>query len=317
MAIDHDRLEVVAACRDPRRLPADYRGEVRVGDLRDPAYLDRLLVGIDIICHSAGWTSFFNPVSACSEHYLEPGIELFNRAIEWRVPRFVNLSSIGVAALGQRNDADAAGKPRLQHAMFNCMIGMEDYLKAHADRGCSVINLRAGIYSGRGLRRGLLPFLRQARLLPRVGGRYGFLPLVDGRDLAQAFLRAALLPESAQYLSFNILGPEVPTQQQLRRFLRQHDTGPLPSLGLPALLSRPLFRLLGLSAGFSRQPLLTPALGTLLHNPLMDNSKANQQLGYDPQISWQASILDWLQASKTATPAACLLEADIKPLDVH
>jgi nucleoside-diphosphate-sugar epimerase len=316
MDIDHDKLQVVAACRDPKRLPADYRGEVRVGDLRDPDYLDRLLVGIDILCHSAGWTSFLNHVEASSEYYLEPSIELFNRAVEWRVARFVNLSSIAVAPLNRRNDADAAGKPRRHNAMFNCLIGMEDYLRAQST-GCSVINLRAGIYSGRGLRRGLLPFLQQARLLPWVRGTYGYLPLVDGRDLAQAFVRAALAPHAAVFSSFNILGPEVPSQQQLQRFLRQHGHGYTPGPGLPALLSRPLFSLLGLGAGFSRQPLLTPALSTLLHNPMMDNNEAMQQLGYDPQISWQASLLEWLQDSKTAQQVSSLFQADSQPLEIH
>ncbi len=79
MAIDHKELEIAAACREPGRLLPHYKGEVRVGDLRDPEYLDRVLVGIDIICHAAGWTSFVNNEKASRELYLEPSIELFNR----------------------------------------------------------------------------------------------------------------------------------------------------------------------------------------------------------------------------------------------
>ena len=61
--------------RDADRLLPSYKGEVRVGDLRDADYLDRVLVGIDIICHAAGWTSFLNHQQTSQQLYLEPSVE--------------------------------------------------------------------------------------------------------------------------------------------------------------------------------------------------------------------------------------------------
>jgi len=112
MQFEHKDLQIVAATRNPENLPTNYRGEVRVGDLRDNAYLDRVLTGIDIICHAAGWTNYSHHESASRKHYLEPTIELINRAREWRVSRFVNLSSIGVSHFRQRMHDDTPGQPR-------------------------------------------------------------------------------------------------------------------------------------------------------------------------------------------------------------
>ena len=305
----------MAACRDPARLPVDYKGEIRVGDLRDPDYLDRLLAGIDIICHCAGWTSFLNNVQMSSALYLEPTIELFNRAIEWRISRFVNLSTVAVAPVSRRHDAQCPGKPRRNNAMINCMIAVEDYLRQNSQRGCSVINLRAGVYSGRRLQRGVLPLVAALGGLPWVHGRWGYLPLVDGRDLAQAFARAALAPVEAAFSSINIIGPEIPTQQQLHTFLREHG-GAAASIGLPACLFTPMAHLLNLIPKLFRQPLLTPALAHMLLNPAMDNRNAFEVLGYDPRISWQASVLDWLGERNMHPDRHSLLQAETRPMNI-
>jgi UDP-glucose 4-epimerase len=44
-----DDLRLVAACRDGKRLPDNFQGEVRQGDLRDPAYVKSLVRGVDEI----------------------------------------------------------------------------------------------------------------------------------------------------------------------------------------------------------------------------------------------------------------------------
>ena len=298
MAIEHADIEIVAACRDPAKLLPAYKGEVRVGDLRDPDYLDRVLVGIDIICHTAGWTSFARKPKESEQLYLEPTIDLIKHAIEWRIPRFVNLSSIAVANPDQRNDANARGRPRRYWPMINCMIAVEDYMQAHASIGCSFVNLRLGIYSGQRLNFGLLPFLlsrSDSTLLPFIRGQLGYLPLIDGQDIGQAFIRAALAPESAQYESINIVGSECPVQSDVFKFLHQHYKHSSLKTGLPAALAEPYLQLLALIQHNSPQPLITSSIANQLLNPIISNSKACDLLGFDPQISWQASLLNLIK----------------------
>ena len=316
-AINHPDLHIVAACQNKNKLPPSYQGEIRVGDLRDRDYLDRMLNGIDIVCHAAGWPSFTNQKEQSTKLYLEPTIDLINTALEWRIKRFVNLSSIAVASLNNRNNASTEGKPRRHAAMLNCMIAVENYLKAHASENFSVVNLRCGIYSGKSLTLGVMPALLSrlnSSWLAEVTGNYGYLPLVDGRDIGQAFARAALAPNLAFYESFNIVGPEVPTQKAVYDYLQTTFHSSRPLIKMPA----PLFHLYSYLTGlfkFQRQAFITPALADFMTNPLIDNDKATKAIGYNPAVHWQASIQDDWQ-SLQSNPSAVLLTRPLKPSDI-
>jgi len=298
MAIEHADIDIIAACRDPAKLIPAYKGELRVGDLRDPDYLDRVLVGVDIICHTAGWTSFARKPKESEQFYLAPSIDLIKHAIEWRVPRFVNLSSIFVADPDKRNDANARGRPYRYWPMINCMMAVEDYMQAHASIGCSFVNLRLGIYSGKRLNFGLLPFLlskSDSMLLPFIRGQLGYFPLIDGKDIGQAFIRAALAPKSAQYESINIIGSESPQQSEVFEFLHQHYKHSGLKTGLPAVIAKLYMQLLSLIKSDPQHPLVTTSITSQMLNPVITNSKARDLLGFDPKISWQASLLDFIK----------------------
>lgn len=322
MSLQHKNIEIVAACRDASKLIPQYSGEVRVGDLRDPDYLDRVLVGIDIICHAAGWSSFENSGKQCNTAYLEPTMDLINRAIEWRVSRFVNLSSLFVSSNKQRNNANTPGKPRAHWPMINCLIAVENFLNAYGESNiksrCQFINLRLGVYSGKRLNMGLLPLLlarSQYTTLPYITGKLGHLPIVDGRDIGQAFARAALAPSDATYHSINIAGPNTPKQTQIVNFINeQFSTKPLGP-GLPSAIASPLIWLQGKTRRFEKQPLFTSAMLDMIKSPLIDNAQAIQLLGYDPEISWQASLLDTLDSHKNQLLNNSITELD-RPLNI-
>ncbi|HEY9201324.1 MAG TPA: NAD(P)-dependent oxidoreductase [Gammaproteobacteria bacterium] len=319
MQIQHSELQVIAACRNADKLPAGYQGEVRCGDLRDVDYLDRLLVGIDVVCHAAGWSSFERQQDPQHQAYLEPTLDLINRAVEWRVQRFVNLSSLFVSAPAQRNSAQLAGKPRASWPMLNGLIAIEDYLRQYRDSRTQFINLRIGLYSGKQLNMGLLPLLlaRSGKYsLPYYQGAYGHLPIVDGQDIGQAFSRAALAPLEAGYHSVNISGAETPSHKAVMQFIKsQLGHSPL-NYALPAALAELVLFARNLSARHAQQPLFTAAMRYMLASPEIDLQPAQSLLGYDPQISWQASLLDTLDAFKhqRLNPA---LSQPVKSLDLY
>lgn len=250
-----------------------------------------------MICHAAGWPSLETHQQQSRQHYLEPSIDLINRAIEWRIKRFVNLSSITVTRPAQRNDPLSEGKPRRHASMINCLIAVENFLQAHASEQFSVVNLRCGIYSGKQLSLGVLPALLSRisnKALPQVSGRYGYLPLVDGRDIAQAFTRAALAPALPSYESINILGPEVPSQADIYNFLQREFKQAKPVIKLPAGLL-PLYSIFTSIMRHNQQAFLPRGFTDFLINPSMDNKKSAQMLGYNPEIHWTASLQDsWL-----------------------
>jgi len=305
MSLEHNDIEIVAACRNASKLIPQYSGEVRVGDLRDQDYLDRVLAGIDIICHAAGWSSFENSGKQSNVAYLEPTMDLINRAIEWRVSRFVNLSSIFVSTPEHRNNASMPGKPRSYWPMMNCLIAVENFLHAYAENNaksrCQFVNLRLGVYSGKRLNMGLLPLLlaqSQQVSLPYINGKLGHLPIVDGRDIGQAFARAALAPSELTYHSVNITGPNVPSQAEIMSFIEAQINHKPMKTGLPSGIASPFLWLQGKTRKINKQSIFTRPMLDMIKNPQMDNNQAQQLLGYDPEISWQASLLNTLELYK-------------------
>jgi nucleoside-diphosphate-sugar epimerase len=313
MAIQHDDVEIVAACRNPRKLIPAYRGEVRVGDLRDADYLDRLLINIDVVCHTAGWSSFIANQRNSTQLYLEPTLELINRAIEWRVSRFVNVSSLAAAALPQRQDSMARGQPRRYWPMINCLIAVEDYMRSYAQTGCTMVNLRLGIYSGQRINIGLLPVLIKSLATTHLGytlGSYGYFPLVDGRDIGQAFARAALAPELSQYTSFNITGPDHPSGADVIHFLQRQLPAYKTALAMPALASRVYGWWQEQFKNTRKRLTFTRSLADLMSNPLILNDLSTDKLGYDPTISWQASLLSLVNDTQKHDHSAPLSAPD-------
>jgi len=289
---------VVAACRDANKLLAHYSGEVRVGDLRDPDYLDRVLAGIDIVCHTAGWSSFEKSGDTCNKTYLEPTLDLINHAIEWRIKRFVNLSSLYAAKPNQRNDADSRGKPRPYWPMINCLIAVEDYLRSYTNCRTQFVNLRLGIYSGKRINMGLLPLLlarNKHNSMPYLTGFLGHLPLIDGKDIGQAFIRAALAPIDASFSSLNICGPESPSHSEVMQFIKEQTQQSPLNYGLPSPLANFILWAQSKFQQFEQQPLLTLAMLDMLKSPIISNQQAIHKLGFDPEVSWKASLLDTLE----------------------
>ena len=290
MQLQHSELNIIAACREPQKLPAEFKGEVRVGDLRDEDYLDRVLVGVDVICHAASWSSYLASDKHSSKLYLDPTLALIQHAIEWRVKRFVNLSSITVAHIANRDNALTMGHPKRGWPMLNCMLAVEDYMNVHSDSHCNMVNLRAGILAGASLSTGLLPsllFNLGHKNIPLISGKYQYLPIIDVKDLAQAFARAALAPGLKSFESFNICGAENPSCQQVFDFIKAGSGRRLP-LKLAQLYSR-------FSAYLNSQAMWNENLLYQMTNPLISIENARQSLGYDPEISWQASLQIMLQ----------------------
>ncbi len=319
MQIQHSEVQVVAACRNVDHLPSSYHGEVRCGDLRDANYQDRLLVGIDVICHAAGWSSFERQQDPQHQAYLEPTLDLIHRAVEWRVQRFVNLSSLFVSAPAQQNSAQSAGRPRASWPMLNGLIAVEDYLRQYTDSRTQFINLRVGLYSGKHLNIGLLPLLlaRSGHYsLPYYQGRFAHLPIVDGQDIGQAFSRAALAPLDGGYHSVNISGVETPSHRTVMQFIKtQLGHSPL-SYALPKPLAELVLFSRNLLGQHGQQALFTAAMRHMLASAEIDLNPAQALLGYDPQISWQASLLNTLETFRhqQQNPA---LSQPVRPLDLY
>ena len=287
-------VRVIAACRDRRKLPEQYAGEVREGDLRDERYRETVVVGVDVLCHAAAWTSLWGHGDESTSLYLQPTLALIDSARRAGVSRFVNISTTSAASPGQSADAMNWGIPRAYWPHLNNVIAIENTLREYASPVFQGINLRLGIFAGRRYALGVLPILvprLKTHLVPWVAGGRTSLPVIDGRDIGLAFALAATADGLADYDSFNIVGPEVPTVRQVITLLHDEYHLPLPHFGVPFAIAYTFAWLMEmLDRIVPWEPLITRSIVHLLEEVHADNAKAEHILGYIPVHGWREAV---------------------------
>lgn len=307
---------VVAACRDRSRLPPWFKGEVRVGDMRDNAYVDTLPRGIDVVCHAAAWSSMFGNRRNAEERYLRPTLRLLDAVERARVSRFLFPSTHGAAPVGMGRNAKIPGRAPGHWPHLGVVVAIEDEMRRRATNTLCMVNLRLGLFIGENYSLGLLPILThrlKTHLVPWVDGGRPPMPLVDGSDIGQAFRLAALARDLRGYEAFNILGPTVPTMRDLLTYLHQKHGHPLPHFGVPFWLAFPFAHLMRwLDPFVPWDPLIVPAIVHLLQDFKVTNDGAIERLSYRPSVPWTQSVDRQLLEMKSRQTAPMPMR---KPLD--
>ena len=289
-------ITLIAACRDRRKLLPGFTGEVREGDLRDNNYLESLLKGVDVVCHAAAWTSAWSYAADDERLFLKPSKSFIDQVLCSDVKRFILLSSTSVAA--PDNSADPMSQAdehrlKLWPHMRN-EARLENYMRSRADRGCTMITLRIGLFAGRRYGLGLLPLLAprlKTHLVPWVKGGKTGMPITAGDDIGEAFTLAAIAPNLSGYQGFNIVGPTTPTVREVITFLNQEYKLPKPHFGVPFFIAYIFARTMELIDPIVPwEPLVTRSIVHLLEETGATNDRASSMLGYEPKIHWKDAI---------------------------
>ncbi len=316
--IGHKDLRIIAACRDRRKLIAQFDGEIREGDLRDQDYLDRVLAGADIVCHCAAWTSLWGMRKESDALFLKPSRDLLHKALEWKLKRFVAISTTSAAAPKKSSEAHNPGIPRRFWPHLNNIIKMEQAMMDNAHRGMSMVNLRLGLFAGERYALGLLPILLprlKTRLVPWIAGGKTGLPIIDGRDIGQAVVRAALAPGLMPYTALNIVGPEVPSAREVITFIAEQYHYPRPCYSVPFALAYPFAWLMELiDPVVPWQPLVTRSIIHLLEETSASNDQAEALIGYVPEIHWKEAVRRQIDAMQREQINTMKLHRPIRPL---
>lgn len=301
---------VIAACRDRDRLPPGFGGELRVGDLRDPAYRERVLEGVEVLVQAAAWTSLWGQGDNSRRLYLAPTLALLDMAVARGVHRVINVSTTSAAAPQHSADARSRGIERAFWPHLNNVIAIEEALRERAGDGRAMVNLRLGIFAGRDCGLSLLPILAprlRTHLVPWVAGGRTPLPIIDGRDIGEAFALAALAPGLSGYEAFNIVGPEIPTVRDIIGLLHDEYGLPQPHFSVSFSVAYGFARLMeALDPLVPWAPLVTRSIVHLLESTDADNDRATARLGYRPRIGWREAVrtqMDELQRSTTGPMA--------------
>jgi len=294
----------VAACRQRDKLPRDYIGAVRQGDLLDASYRHAVVEDIDVICHAGTWASMWNHAALERERFFEPALDLIEQAIAHGVKRFIQTSTVTIGAPPHRDVPLDDFAPTYYTGFWphlDRLIDLDRYMHANSQRGMQMVTMRLGHFVGAGNRLGLVPALvprLKTCLVPWLASGRKHLPLVADTDLGQAFARAVLAGNLNDYESFNICGAEFPTLREVIEFIAAEAGCPLPLYSVPYragyLFGGLMETLHPLLPGSS--PFLTRSIVHLCENWVCSGNYARTRLGYVPKKDWRSAIREQLAA---------------------
>jgi nucleoside-diphosphate-sugar epimerase len=292
------KIECVAACRNRSRLPPQFNGEVRVGDLLDPEYRRNLVTGIDVICHAGTWASMWNHKQLERERFFEPTRDLIDQAIDQGVERLLLASTVVIGEVskdGKPHDDFSAKKHTGFWPHLDYLMDIDDYMRDNSHRGTQMVTMRLGHFVGTGNRLGMVPAIvprLKTFLVPWLGGGKKHLPLVADSDLAQAFELAALARNLNDYESFNICGAEFPILRDVVTYIANQAGVPKPLYSVPYpagyVFGWLMETLKPVLPGSS--PFLTRSIVRLCEDWVCTNDYAQKKLGYVPKKAWRPTV---------------------------
>jgi len=295
-------VEPIAACRRREKLPRNFKGKVRIGNLMDANYRREVVKEVDVICSAGNWASMWNHKALERERFFEPTRDLIDHAIQQGVRRFIQTSTVVIGAV-EKTDKPIDDFSQTKHTGFwphlDCLIDLDHYMRANCARGTQMVTLRLGHFIGTGNRLGMLPALvprLKTCLVPWLAGGRKRLPLVADTDLGNAFVLASVAEGLNDYESFNICGPEFPTLREAVEFVAA-ETGfprPLYSVPYPAgyAFGWLMETLKPVMPGSS--PFLTRSIVRLCENWVCPGDYARRKLGYTPKKDWRIAMREHL-----------------------
>lgn len=295
-------VEPIAACRNKARLPRQFRGEVRLGDMADSRYRREVVRGVNVVCNAAAWASMWNHAELERQRFYEPTRDLIDQAIAAGVSRFIQASTVVIGEVtkdGTAHDDFSPSRYTRFWPHLDRLVDLDRYMKAKAGPHTQMVTMRLGHFVGAGNRLGMLPALLprlRTYLVPWLAGGRKRLPLVADADLGRAFALAAVAEDLSDYESFNVCGAEFPALREVIEFISAQTGFPRPLYSVPypagyafGWLMETLKPILPGSS-----PFLTRSIVHLSEDWVCPNDYAQKKLGYVPEKSWRIAACEQL-----------------------
>ena len=295
-------VEPIAACRRREKLPRNFKGEVRMGNLMDVNYRREVTTDVDVVCSAGNWASMWKHKDLARQRFYEPMVDLVEQAIQHGVRRYIQTSSVVIAAVEKNNKLIDDFSPT-QYTGFwphlDYLMDLNRYMRTNSTRGTQMVTMRLGHFIGKGNRLGLLPALvprLKTYLVPWLAGGHKRAPLVADTDLGAAFALAAVADGLNDYESFNICGAEFPTLREVVQFVAAEAGCPKPLYSVPYPAGYAFGWLMEtlepVMPGSS--PFLTRSIVHLCENWICPNDYARKKIGYAPQKDWRIAVREHL-----------------------
>lgn len=299
-------VEPIAACRTPAKLTLGFSGEVRAGDLRDPDYRRAVVEGVDVVCHTGTWGSFWGHGVQERTDFFEPARDLIDQAIGAGVGRFLLASTVVIGTPtknGTPVDDFSPTRPTGFWPHLDRLIDVDTYMRDNSHRGTRMVTMRLGHFVGVGNQLGLVSALAprlRTRLVPWLAGGRSRLPLVADTDLGEAFALTSVAEGLDEYESFNICGPEFPTAREVIEFIADEARFPKPWFSVPYPAGHAfgwlMEKLHPVLPGTS--PFLTRSLVYVSEDWFCPSGYAAKKVGYVPRKDWRTAAREALAELK-------------------
>ncbi len=179
--------EPIAACRDKEKLPLQFKGEVRLGDMTDSRYRREVVRGVNVVCNAAAWASMWNHTELERRRFFEPSRDLIDQAMAAGVGRFIQASTVVIGEVTRDGTAHDDFSPTRYIRFWphlDRLVDLDSYMKAQARPQMQMVTMRLGHFVGAGNRLGMLPALLprlRTYLVPWLAGGRKRLPLNSRR----------------------------------------------------------------------------------------------------------------------------------------
>ncbi|MBD3821442.1 MAG: NAD(P)-dependent oxidoreductase [Thiotrichales bacterium] len=287
-------IQPIAACRNRHKIPINFTGNVREGDLTDPAYTEMLVRNVDVICHCAAWTALWNHEKASHKYFYEPTRKLLETAKRHGVKKVIFPSTVSANPAGS-GSPNSPGKMVSFWPHLNNVIRIENLLKEMSDDQFQTLVMRLGLFIGENYSLGLLPILLprlKTHLVPWINHGKTHLPLIDGRDIGRAFAKASALNHPPNNFDiYTIVGKTQPSFSEVIQFIHDEFGYPKPHFNVGFSVAYAFAWLMEkLDVMVPWEPLVTRSIVHLLEETYATNDKAHKELGYTPQYDWKDSM---------------------------
>lgn len=285
--------EVRALVRPSSLVPPAWGPAVQtcLGDLLQPAGLERHLEGVDVVYHCAARLAVGGPRAAYWRLNVDATRALLQAVAASGVQRFVFVSSI--AAYGVSGHLVTEEQPLLARDSYGgSKVAAEQLLVREVPRRrLETVVLRPCLVYGPGDRFFVPRVARLARRLgwlpvPLAAGGAGLLDLVHATDVAAALVLAGRSPAAAGR-AYNVTGGDPRPLRQVLEILFRAAGRRLRVVPVPRLAVGLLLRGVGLLSRGGRPRGLGVVAG---NHHCFDISRAQTELGYRPQARLEEAL---------------------------
>jgi nucleoside-diphosphate-sugar epimerase len=278
------------------------------GDVLDPNSIAEAMVGAECVCHFAAAfresdanEAFFDRMN------IEGTVNVLKAAHMAGVKRFVHCSTAGIHGQRVQGVIDEATPVHPWNSYERSKVAAEEQVRTLAcAAGMEFVILRpTAVYGPRDERLDKLFRSVAKGRFPLFGRGEGRRHMVFVTDLAEAFLRACMVPEAANQ-AFIIAGPEaVPLRQMLHTLAHvceQRRFGPQlplkPMMWLAAMIEDTCGRLK------IKPPIYRRRMDFYLNDAAFSSKRAQTILGWTPKVSLNEGLALTVRASLPALDTA-------------